>query len=330
MRSRTLSSAPFLRRCRIATRRFFTAPAAATPLAMFRIGVAGVLLVQGLSLAGDVGELFGPQALVPAEVLDPQNGDSSIHPFSPRLRFLEGLLSPVGITATETARLTFLLYLAMLSCLLIGWQTRCVAAVAWLAHLALNNAATATIYGVDMFAHISLFYCTVFPVGATFSIDAAGRRATPSAMNRLALRVLQLHLCVVYFSSAIEKAAGPQWWNGEAIWRSVTLPELATFDMTWLAAVPWFAVLAGWGTLAVEAGYAVLIWPKRTRTAMALATIGMHVGIGATMGLVSFSALMVVLTAAAFLVTPEPRRPAAASVGRFRWPLFSTVKPRAT
>lgn len=330
MRSRILFNVTLIRRTRIATRRFFTAPAAATPLALFRIGVAGVLLLQGLSLAGDVGELFGPQALVPAEVLDPQDGDSSIHPFSPRLRFLEGLMSSMGVTSVETARLTFLLYLAMLSCLLIGWQTRCVAAVAWLTHLALNNAATATIYGVDMFAHISLFYCTVFPVGAALSIDAAGRRAAPDAWNRLALRVLQLHLCVVYFSSAVEKAAGPQWWNGEAIWRSVTLPELATLDMTWLAAVPWFAVLAGWGTLAVEAGYAVLIWPKRTRTAMALATIGMHAGIGATMGLVSFSALMIVLTATAFLVTPEPRHAAAASFVRFRWLLISALKPRAT
>lgn len=291
-----------LRRCRLSVLQFFTRPATATPLAVFRIGVAGVLLWQALSLAGDVGELFGRHALVPAEVLDPPGEASSIHPLSPRLRNLDGWLVSAGLGPASTARAVFLVYLAAVSCLLIGWQTRCAAAIAWLTHLTLNNAATATIYGVDMFAHISLFYCTVFPVGAAISVDASGRTAVPTAMNRLGLRVLQLHLCVVYFSSAIEKGAGPQWWNGEAIWRAVTLPELAAIDMTWLASMPWLAVLAGWGTLAVEAGYAFLIWPRRTRMAMAFATIGMHVGIGAVMGLVSFSALMIVLTAAAFCV----------------------------
>ena len=319
MNPRQLFRLPCVRRCRIAALQFFTAPAAATPMAVFRIGVAGVLLWQALSLAGDVGELFGRQALVPADVLDPPGAASSIHPFSPRLRVLDGWLTSAGFGAVSTAQPVFLIYLAALSCLLIGWQTRSAAAIAWLTHLALSNAATATIYGVDLFAHIALFYCTVFPVGAAIAVDAAGRLAVPSAWNRLALRVLQLHLCVVYISSAIEKATGPQWWNGEAIWRAVTLPELATIDMTWLAGAPWIALLAGWATLAVEAGYAVLIWPRRTRTAMALATIGMHAGIGAVMGLVSFSALMIILTGAAFLVPATPARQTSIQTTRNRW-----------
>lgn len=323
---RRVFRASLVRRSRIAMLRFWTAPASARPLAIFRLGVAGVLMVQALSLAGNIDELYGPEALVRAEVIDRPDGESSIHPFSPRLRMLDKLLVPIGLTAAATARLTFLIYLAMLTCLLIGWQTRLCAIAAWLTHLALNNAATATIYGVDMFAHISLFYCAVFPVGAAFSLDAAGRPDLPTAMNRLGLRVLQLHLCVVYFSSAIEKATGPQWWNGEAIWRAVTLPELATIDMTWLAGVPWLAVFVGWSTLAVEAGYAVFIWPQRTRVLMALSTIGMHVGIGAVMGLVSFSALMVVLTGAAFLVSAEPA--SVPAVRGLRWRLIPSLRPQ--
>jgi len=285
--------------------RFFHEPASALPLAAFRIGVAGVLLVQALCLVADVDALYGPAANVRWDVMDPQDGPTSIHPFAPRVRTIADALAPLDVAPRITARAVFALYMLSLFALLVGTHSRFAAVVAWLTHLALNNAAAATIYGVDLFAHIALFYCVVFPVGAACSFDARGRLPQFTVGNRRALRVIQLHLCIVYFSSAIEKGMGEQWWNGEAVWRSMTLPGLAQFDMTWFATVPWVAILAGWSTLAVEAGYAFLIWPKRTRLAMAAATIGMHAGIAVTMGLTSFSALMIVLTTTAFLVPSD-------------------------
>lgn len=285
--------------------RFVHALGSPVPLAAFRLGVAGVLLVQALCLAADVDALFGPAANVRWDVMDPMNGPTSIHPFAPRVRTIANALEPLSVAPQMTARAIFAVYALSLVALLVGAQTRLAAIIAWLSHFALNNAAAATIYGVDLFAHIALFYCVVFPVGAAIAFDVRKRALISASSNRLALRVLQLHLCIVYFSSAIEKGFGEQWWNGEAVWRAVTLPGLAQFDMTWLAAVPWVAVLAGWSTLAVEACYAFLIWPKRTRLPMALATIGMHAGIALVMGLTSFSALMIVLTTTAFLVPNE-------------------------
>lgn len=285
--------------------RFFHEPASPAPLAAFRIGVAGVLLVQAICLAADVDALYGPTANVRWDVMDPQTGPTSIHPFAPRVRTIADALAPLSVAPQFTARAVFATYAISLVALLVGMKTRFAAVLAWLTHLALNNAAAATIYGVDLFAHIALFYCVVFSVGAAMSFDARRRVPRFTSGNRLALRVLQLHLSIVYGSSAIEKGMGEQWWNGEAVWRSMTLPGLAQFDMTWLAAAPWVAVLAGWSTLAVEAGYAFFIWPKRTRLPMALATIGMHAGIAVTMGLTSFSAMMIVLTATAFLVPSD-------------------------
>ena len=63
-------------------------------------------------------------------------------------------------------------------------------------------------------------------------------------------------------------------------------------------------MLAGWGTLMVEIGYAFLIWPRRTRKAWCIATIGLHLGLALFMGLVFFSALMILLTVCLFLI-PE-------------------------
>src|SRR5439155_11554901 len=109
-----------------------------------------------------------------------------------------------------------------------------------------------------------------------------------------------------YFASGVEKAVGEQWRSGEAIWQALMQPALGQLDFSWLAAVPWVAQLACWSTLIIEIGYAVLVWPRRTRTPWAVATIGLHVGIAGFMGLVSFSAVMAGLTLSAFLVSAEP------------------------
>src|SRR5262249_54241901 len=155
--------------------------------------------------------------------------------------------------------------------------------------------------GVDYFVNIALFYCLWMPVGHAHSLDRRAGRVSgaPTPAARMGLRVLQLHLCMVYLSSALWKACGAQWWNGEAIWRALMRTDLGPWDpacFAWLAGMPWVAVLAGWGTLLVEGGYALFVWLPWARRWWALATIGLHLGIAGLMGLWSFSAVMIALT----------------------------------
>lgn len=287
---------------------FFAAPASPRPLAVLRIGLAAVLLLQALSIAGSVQELFGDRAIVQWSALRGDGAGMGYHPLVPRVGDVVGLLGPLGISSAACVRGIFLCYVFALSCLLIGWRSKISAGFAWLSHLMLCASGYMTIYGVDQFANIALFYCVWIPVGAALSCDRAAGRASdaPSIPARIGLRVLQIHLCLVYLTSGIEKAKFSQWWNGDAIWRSVNLPEMAQFDMTWLAYVPWLAVLLGWGTLAIELGYAFLVWPRWTRKWMVLATLSLHLGIAVVLGLISFSAVMCVLSIAAFLVSAEP------------------------
>lgn len=81
-------------------------------------------------------------------------------------------------------------------------------------------------YGVDQYASVFLFYLMWIPAGAACSLDAAIGRTSqaPTAMARLGSRVLQLHLCLSYLASGIAKSAGVQWWNGELLWRALSLP----------------------------------------------------------------------------------------------------------
>jgi CubicO group peptidase (beta-lactamase class C family) len=115
---------------------------------------------------------------------------------------------------------------------------------------------------------------------------------------------MQVHLCVIYLAAGLDKAMGSQWWSGEAIWQTVSQPVFSTFDLSWLARHSWIPMVAGWGTLVVEIGYAFLVWPRRTRKVWCVATIGFHLGTCLFMGLVFFSSVMILLTSCLFLM-PE-------------------------
>jgi hypothetical protein len=283
---------------------FVAKPASPRTLAVLRIGLAAALLYQAFAFSGSLLDLYGSRGIVQWNVLP--MGTPREMPTLTAVRHWLGLL---GVSADDSVRLVFYTYVASLVCLLLGWQTRVAAVAAWLTQMAIKTTGQTAIYGVDEFAHIALFYCVWMPVAGAWSLDRQSGRVSgePTALARLALRVLQLHLCIVYFSSGIEKASGEQWWNGEAIWRAVMRADLAMFDLSWLANYPILAMLGCWATLIVEIGYPFMIWHRWTRLPWAVATIGLHIGIGIFLGLWSFAAVMVVLNVAALVVPAEPK-----------------------
>ena len=285
------------------TAEFVAAPARAQPLAFLRIGLAAVLFAQAVCYRNALPELYGSLGIVQAPIVEGLTPDNV-----PRVRLLTEALAPIGISEDGTLRGLYAAYLASLAGLAVGWRTRLLAVAACLVHLTLKYSGQLSAYGAYEFGHIGLFYCVWLPVGHAWSLDRwAGRvSGTPSADARLGLRLLQLHLCIVYLSSGVLKASGQQWWNGEAIWRALMRPDFGQLDCAWLASAPWLAALACWATLFVELGYAALIWPRCTRRAMLAAVIGMHVGIAVMMGLWAFSAVMIVLNLAALGIDATP------------------------
>jgi hypothetical protein len=294
---------PIYQRVMAAVGRFFTAPASPAPLAALRIGLSAVLLFQAIALWGSLLELFGSQGVVQWSVVEPAMREGE-----PTLGWFVDVAAPLGISEAAVLHGLFLVYLASLTSLLIGYRTVPAAIVAFLLHMALRTTGYASAYGVDAFAHIMLFYFIWMPIGETWSLDRRLGRTTgePSSAARLALRVLQIHLCMVYFFSGFEKSLGIDWHTGEAIWCVVMRRDLCPFDLSWIAQAPWLALIAAKGTLLVEMAYPIFVWPRRTRLLWAATTISMHVGIGVIMGLWSFAAVMSVLTFSAFVVRSEP------------------------
>jgi len=277
-------------------------PVSPRPLAGLRVALPLLLLFHLLWLSNDILSLHGDRGIIPWELTDLLRD-----PWVPGLPTLAKAFLPVGLSAHTAIVVLLSVYAGSLLSLALGFHARLSAFLAWGLHLSLMTSGFASFYGVDQLANTFLFYLFVFPSGRAWTF------ASPRPEETIpvgCLRVMQIHLCVIYLAAGLFKAMGRQWWNGEAIWQAVTQPAFSTFDLRWLAWHSWIPMLAGWGTLVVEIGYVFFIWPRRTRKAWCFAAIGLHLGLALFMGLVFFSSLMILLTGCLFLIPDEAREPA--------------------
>ncbi len=273
--------------------RFFLAPASAAPLAVLRITLSGLLIVQAYLFAAHLHDIYGEFGIIQAKL-----NSYFVGP----LHLIANALGPEGITYT------FYLYVASLGFLLLGWRTRIASVLVWATHFVVfMSRGHVSSYGVDTFSHIALFYLMFFPSNGMWSMDRAQGRAVDvfSARNRLGIRVMQLHLAFSYLATGIAKAQGAQWWNGEVIWRATMLPEFRQFDFSWIVSMPWLAKALALSTLVLEIGYAIFIWPRATRKVWAWSTIALHLGILVCLGLTTFSLVMMALNFSLFVISAE-------------------------
>ena len=288
-----------LRHLILLARNFLIAPASAQGLAYLRIGLGIFLISKSIVVSGNLLQIYGMRGATQWAI-----NEAIIDPSELRLSWIANALQGAGIDDRQTVLLVFAAQGIAAIGLTLGWQTRFAALLAWLAHSALENSGAASTYGADQFAHIFLFYCVVMPVGHSLSLDAALRKSPYPSTNsaRVFQRLLQIHLCVIYFSSGLAKAGGPQWWNGEAIWRTLMQEQfhLNSVNVSWLASAPWMAVGLGWTVLVLEVAYPIFIWPRRTRNWWLLAIVSLHIGIGIFMGLWLFAWVMIAANLAAF------------------------------
>ena len=157
-------------------------------------------------------------------------------------------------------------------------------------------------YGVDTFTTIGLFYLMIAPLPDRFAVDSILWKPRLRDPERLGFhrRVLQLHLCLIYFFGGISKSIGIDWWNGDSIWRALTRPPFNLIAPELLArSVPLLAAL-GIAVCLLETGYPIFIWIRRTRVPWLLGVLVMHLSIGLAMGLYLFALIMIVLNLAAF------------------------------
>jgi hypothetical protein len=222
--------------------------------------------------------------------------------FMPRIGWLSGPLGDWGIGEVQVIFGLFYTYLAVLVVLALGHFPRITAIVAFFIHLMFFGSGKMFMYGVDYFTTSALFYTVILPKTQTFSLrslrfsEATGENGYSTFLRRL----IQIHLCLVYFFGGFSKALGVHWWTGDGIWRAVSLPGFSNLELSWISNFPTVIMVLGWGVLFLETLYFFLIYIKKIRPYVLLAVIGMHMGIGLAMGLYQFATIMILFNLTAF------------------------------
>ena len=211
----------------------------------------------------------------------------------------------------------------------IGLATRISSVLTWFAVLSFIHRDPSSLFGADTMMAVLLLYLMIGPSGAALSVDRlvqcwrARRRGLPvpaprpSVSANLAIRLIQIHVCIIYGASGLSKLQGQAWWYGTAPWGTLANYEFAPLQyplyvdfLRGIAKTRWvyeLTMTAGaLGTLVFEIGYPFLIWRPAFRTLWLWVAVLLHVGIGMFLGLKTFSLLMLAFNLA--FVSPETVR----------------------
>ncbi len=280
---------------------FFTAPISVVPLGLFRILIAAFILLQAFIWHSDWDDFFGQEGWLQWEITRAFNQGWHLH-----METVYNLIGqPLGLNNLQFVEGFFWVYVLSATGLLLGWFTRFWGFMTWLCHYIMLSSLPVFTYGVDIFLQIALFYLIFFPSGKIWSLDKYFGRtnALPTWGSTLAIRMLQIHMCLSYFSAGHEKMLYKVWWSGDVLWRSMIQPDFRMFDpkyLEWPAWYPWIPMLLCWFTMLIETFYFAGMYMRKVRVFWLLSMIGLHAGIGMFLGLRLFGLIMILLSVSAF------------------------------
>jgi hypothetical protein len=276
---------------------FLFPPGADSWLVILRVGLGLQVALYSLSLRNDWTYLLSGTFRRVAEALLSLESQ-----FIPRLGWAINLGTHVGLHEGTVLVVTWACLLAAGCSLLAGLACRLSAIAAWFLHLCAAKSGAFVSYGMDNFMTIGLFYLMLSPLPDRYSLDWRLRRLRPKDPQLLGFwrRVLQLHLCIIYFFSGLTKCLGSGWSNGSSVWRALIRPPFNVINPEILATWKYLFPLAGILICLLEFGYPFFIWSTRTRKLWLFGVCTMHAVIAVAMGMYLFSLVMIVLNLVAF------------------------------
>jgi hypothetical protein len=273
-----------------------------TWLAVLRSGLGLQVVVYALFLRSDWHYLFlsSGKGLVGREV------GEAISSFDTALIPTLGWLVALGrnLNVREEAVLSGAwVCLVSAGCLLLlGLFCRPTAIVAWFVHLCTAESGGLLAYGADAFMTTALFYLMLSPLPDRYSFDHCVLKIKLGNPQLLGFwrRVMQVHLCFVYFIGGMAKCLGSGWWNGSNLWQSLIRPPFNLVSPDILLRFKYALPVLGISICLLEVSYPIFIWLKKTRRIWLSCILAMHAAIGLLMGLYLFALVMIVMNIAAF------------------------------
>jgi hypothetical protein len=181
--------------------------------------------------------------------------------------------------------------------LALGFWTRLCAALSWAAFASWLSVPVGRNGGDVVLAALCFLMLVASVPGhaqATFALDAPSRfkRSPRLLIPAWSLRLFQIQLVLIYFTTGFHKSASWVWYRGEAMYYVFQQAVWLRWDASWFTN-PVAVGLLTYGVLIWELFlFPLLVWPKSTRHFMLLSGVLFHFGIALVMRVYVFGEAM--------------------------------------
>jgi hypothetical protein len=288
--------------------RFWFTPVDPATLSFIRLLAGGMLFYTHLIWSLNLSGFIGVDGYTPVSLL------RSLQTQNPPMREWSQWSIFYYTGSTWLLWTVHILALAVFLMLFFGLFSRVTAVLGFLFAVSYANRVTpGAVFGLDKTNCMLALYLMLGPCGARYSIDRLwrlrrGDNSDPadSTSASLAIRLLQIHLCIVYLFSGMAKLEGATWRLGTALWWSAANYEYQSIDLTWLANWPMLVAALTHVTVFWEMYYCALVWNRFTRPIALWLAVLIHGGIALFMGMITFGVAMIIANLA--FVRPETVR----------------------
>jgi hypothetical protein len=286
---------------------FWFTPKAPSMLGVIRIATGLIVFYSQLVWSSELLTFIGPEGMLPENYRQLYFGSYAWSHFD-------------WLSSSSQIWIVHWLGLLVVALFTLGVQTRITSVLTAALAISYCNRATGALFGLDQIMVMLCLYLSIGNSGGAFSFDrwmqmrrlrsenktAASSSMiqsclprwsgidSPDVLTNIATRLIQLHLCLVYFYAGLGKLQGETWWNGQAIWFSIASHEYQTMDLTWMADHMGLVALLTMVTVYWEVTYPALIWSRLTRPVVLFIAVLTHLGIGLAMGMMTFGLIMLV------------------------------------
>src|SRR5437660_1738758 len=232
-------------------------------LSILRIGLSLQLILYTFSLRLDWLSLLSGtgRGLVSRDLAEALLSLES--PIIPRLGWLVVAGRQLGLSEATVIDLSWYCLALASVFLLLGLFCRPMAIASWFLHLGSVKSGGLASYGVDALTTAGLFYLMLSPLPDQVALDYLWRKklSNPQLLG-FWRRVLQFHLCLIYFFSGLTKALGSGWWDGTNLWRALIRPPFNLVPADILVHFKHVFPIAGIAICVLEIGYSFFIWTR--------------------------------------------------------------------
>lgn len=277
--------------------RFWFEPQDVATVALLRILAGGMILYTHLIWGLRLEEFFGAAGWQPEEVVRSIRETASSWSFW-------------WYVPAEHLWTAHWICIAILAMFFVGFLTPVTSKLTFLIVVSYAHRVSMANFGLDQINGFLSLYLALAPCGRIASVDWLLRRRRiakrairmgikpdfdereTSQWARLATRLIQVQLCVLYTYAGIAKLKGDAWWDGNAIWMAAANLEYQSNSLLWLAWAQPVSEFLTHATVLWECTFWATVWNKRLRPYVLLVGVLMHLGIGAFMGMWTFGLVM--------------------------------------